>query len=159
LATKGGGAGKAPLNPKIYKKTVEDVELGVQLYKTRHAPIFYIEFNIINKHLPRTSKFPSPSTPIFTRRLVNINVRRADGSHPDYPFDNNHPEQLDYVREQIIEQGGRIFRHVHSMAALLRASRGEVPEVPIEKGNEPYAQELAGRIEDFLSSQKVRTPN
>ena len=140
-----------PLKRKKMKRRNCDVTLAVEIYRTRFAEIFYVEFAIYSDELPRPGPYESKSVPIYDWRLNNPTFGRADGLCPDLPIKNDDVAALALAKEQIVVQGKRIFGAVHSLETLARGLRQQSRIDPSRTGNGPVDAIIADRIEAFLT--------
>jgi hypothetical protein len=133
-----------PLKRRKMRKRHGDVTISVEIYRTRHAEIFYIEFAIYSDDLPRPGPDESKTVPIYDWRLTNPLLRRPDGYCPDLPLNNDNLASLALAREQIVVQGKKIFEAAHSLQSLMNTLR--------EQGS-PTEAYIADRIEAFLEQR------
>lgn len=133
-----------PLKRRKMRKRHGDVTMSVEIYRTRHAEIFYIEFAIYSDDLPRPGPDESKTVPIYDWRLTNPLLRRPDGYCPDLPLNNDNLASLALAREQIVVQGKKIFEAAHSLQSLMNTLR--------EQGT-PTEAYIADRIEAFLEQR------
>lgn len=146
---KGAASIAYPLRRKRLKKRYCDVTLGLEVYRTRFADTFYIEFALYNNQLPR-GPHGSKSAPVVTWRLKNVAVIRTGGDHPDLALTGDDPDELEFAKEQIIAQGNELFAKVHSMSLLMHALRGRGSKAIVEETLGPSDGILADKIEAFL---------
>ena len=121
-----------------------DVRLGLEVYRTRWADIFYFEFMIYQRHFLDHQQAYGPTIPLFSERLQNP----LSGDFSIRGIEIPDPENLQY---EIIRQGSALFQKIHSLADLVRHYRGEIAEVPIEPHDQYLARGFADRIETILA--------
>lgn len=140
-----------PLKRKKMRKRSGDVTLAVEIYRTRFANNFYVEFAIYSDELLRPEANQSKTVPVYDWRLKNPSFRRSDGFCPDLPLTNEDRSALALAKEQIVIQGKGIFEAAHSLQTLVQALRRQRTIDAAWKGNEAVDAHIADRIETFLA--------
>ena len=121
-----------------------DVRLGLEVYRTRWADIFYFEFMIYQRHYLDHELAYGPTTPLCAERLKAPALR-------SYSIIGTAIPDREYLQREIIRQGSALFYKIHSLTDLVRHYRGEITEVPIEPNDQYLAPVIADRIETILA--------
>jgi hypothetical protein len=142
-----------PLQVKTFKKKINDVQLGIQLYRSRHNGNFCVEFKIYNEAVASFGETGRTNSPIFDQRLYRIQPIIGEKSPGDFWMAPDDRSQIDQLKLRIIEQGESVFPHLCSLAALLTFYEGTSKDVYIAdwRTHKADANMWAPKIKGHLS--------
>ena len=141
------GAAKR-IGPQLKRKkfglSYGSVRLGLEVYRTRWADIFYFEFTVYQRQFLDHGLAFQATLPVFSNRLI-------DSRSGKYSIAGTAIPDPEWLRREIIQQGSTLFYKIHSLADLVRHYRGGIAEVPINPIDQYLALGFADRIETILA--------
>lgn len=144
-----------PLSAKIFKKTVGEIQIGVQLYRSRFSEHFFVELKIYHPGISSFEEVAPSNYPIIDRRLYATNPICGMPTPPDFRIHRDDPNGLVILRENLIAQGTALFGAIRTVEDLRAYYSGALPGVFIEEWPQRSAAHAAWvpKIEGYLSDR------